>query len=262
RRSLFPHHRARSFRLLPFVQFVMEILERIWEIIAGIGNAILGRFEKGITGVFGSANARFLKRLQPRVEAITALEQKYQAMTDEELRNQTVEFRRRLKAGETLDDILVEAFAVCREGGRRFIGLRHYDVQMLGGMVLHSGNIAEMVTGEGKTLVATLPCYLNAIEGKGVHVDTVTDYLARRDMEWMGPLYMGLGLTVGAIQSGMDSGERQKAYACDITYGTNNEFGFDYLRDNMLPAARDDDRYPKHLQQSQGPLNFAIIDEV
>ena len=124
--------------------------------------------------------------------------------------------------------------------------MRHYDVQLIGGMVLHSGNIAEMVTGEGKTLVATLPAYLNALEGKGVHVVTVNDYLARRDMEWMGPLYMGLGLTVGAIQSGMESDERQKAYACDITYGTNNEFGFDYLRDNMRPAARGDDRYPKH----------------
>ena len=241
----------------------MEILERIWEIIAGIGNAILGRFEKGVTGVFGSANARFLKRLQPKVDAISALEPKYQAMTDEELRNQTVDFRRRLKAGETLEDILVEAFAVCREGGRRFLGLRHYDVQMLGGMILHEGNIAEMVTGEGKTLVATLPAYLNAIEGKGVHVITVNDYLARRDMEWMGPLYTGLGLTVGAIQSGMESDERQVSYACDITYGTNNEFGFDYLRDNMRIAARDDDEhYPKNQQQAQGPLNFAIIDEV
>jgi preprotein translocase subunit SecA len=241
----------------------MEILERIWEIVAGIGNALLGRFERGITGVFGSANARFLKRLQPKVEAIAALEPKYQAMTDEELRGQTADFRRRLEAGETLDDILVEAFAVCREGGRRFIGLRHYDVQMLGGMILHEGNIAEMVTGEGKTLVATLPAYLNAIDGKGVHVVTVNDYLARRDMEWMGPLYTGLGLTVGAIQSGMESDERQTAYACDITYGTNNEFGFDYLRDNMRIAARgDDEHYPKHQQQSQGPLHFAIIDEV
>src|SRR3954454_20866623 len=247
----------------PLRRIVMEILERIWEIISGIGNAVLGRFEKGVTGLFGSANARFLKRLQPRVDAINALESKYQAMTDEELRNQTAEFRRRLKAGETLDDILVEAFAVCREGGRRFIGLRHYDVQMLGGMILHEGNIAEMVTGEGKTLVATLPAYLNSIEGKGVHVVTVNDYLARRDMEWMGPLYTGLGLTVGAIQGGMESDERQKSYACDITYGTNNEFGFDYLRDNMRIAARgDDEHYPKHQQQSQGPLNFAIIDEV
>ena len=133
---------------------------------------------------------------------------------------------------------------------------------MIGGMILHAGNIAEMVTGEGKTLVATLPCYLNALEGKGVHVVTVNDYLARRDMEWMGPLYMGLGLSVGNIQSGMESDQRQKSYACDITYGTNNEFGFDYLRDNMRPAARDDDRYPKHLQQAQGPLHYAIVDEV
>jgi preprotein translocase subunit SecA len=251
----------------------MEILERIWEVLSGIGNGFLGRFERGITGLFGSANARFLKRLNPKVDAINALESKYQAMTDEELRNQTAEFRRRLDAGETLDDILVEAFAVCREGGRRFIGLRHYDVQMLGGMILHEGNIAEMVTGEGKTLVATLPAYLNALQAitaddngdprGSVHVVTVNDYLARRDMEWMGPLYTGLGLTVGAIQSGMESDERQKAYACDITYGTNNEFGFDYLRDNMRIAARgDDEHYPKHHQQSQGPLNFAIIDEV
>src|SRR5688572_29917269 len=250
----------------------MEILERIWEILTGIGNATLGRFERAITGLFGSANARFLKRLQPKVEAIGALEPKYHAMTDEELRAQTVEFRRRLAAGETLDDILVEAFAVCREAGRRFIGLRHYDVQMLGGMILHEGNIAEMVTGEGKTLVATLPAYLNALnaislddEGNprgSVHVVTVNDYLARRDMEWMGPLYTGLGLTVGAIQSGMGSAERQKAYACDITYGTNNEFGFDYLRDNMRVAARGDDRYPAQQQQAQGPLKFAIIDEV
>ncbi len=253
----------------------MEILERIWEIVAAIGNAILGRFERAITGLFGSANARFLKRLQPKVEAIGALEPKYQAMTDAELRGQTAEFRRRLEAGETLDDILVEAFAVCREAGRRFIGLRHYDVQLMGGMILHEGNIAEMVTGEGKTLVATLPAYLNALNvvnyvkngdetspRGSVHVVTVNDYLARRDMEWMGPLYTGLGLSVGTIQSGMDSGERQKSYDCDITYGTNNEFGFDYLRDNMRIAARGDERYPKHQQQAQGTLHFAIIDEV
>jgi preprotein translocase subunit SecA len=250
----------------------MELLERSWEIVSGIGNGVLSRFERGVTSLFGSANARYLKRLLPRVEAINALESKYQAMTDAELREQTVQFRRRLNAGETLDDILVEAFAVCREGGRRFIGLRHYDVQLVGGMILHGGNIAEMVTGEGKTLVATLPAYLNALEvithdddgnpHGSVHVVTVNDYLARRDMEWMGPLYTGLGLTVGTIQSGMESGERQKAYACDITYGTNNEFGFDYLRDNMRIAARDDDRYPKHQQQAQGPLHFAIVDEV
>src|SRR3954451_18806202 len=251
----------------------MEILERIWEIVSGIGNAVLGRFERGITGLFGSANARFLKRLQPNVEAINALESKYQAMTDEELRKETAEFRRRLDAGETLDDILVEAFAICREGGRRFIAMRHYDVQLMGGMILHEGNIAEMVTGEGKTLVATLPAYLNALQSVtvdsdgnprgSVHVVTVNDYLARRDMEWMGPLYTGLGLTVGAIQSGMESDERQVAYACDITYGTNNEFGFDYLRDNMRIAARgDDEHYPKYQQQAQGPPHFAIIDEV
>ncbi|MCI0492293.1 MAG: preprotein translocase subunit SecA, partial [Planctomycetes bacterium] len=240
----------------------MEILERIWEILSAIGNGILGRFERGVTSVFGSANARFLKRLQPRVEAINALEPKYQAMSDADLCGQTAEFRRRLAAGETLEDLLVEAFAVCREAGRRFIGLRHYDVQLLGGMILHAGNIAEMVTGEGKTLVATLPAYLNALAGKGVHVVTVNDYLARRDMEWMGPLHVGLGLTVGAIQSGMGSAERQQAYDCDITYGTNNEFGFDYLRDNMRIAARGDDRYPKSQQQAQGPLHYAIVDEV
>ncbi len=240
----------------------MQQLERLWD---GLSNAAAGagsRLERALTGLFGSSNARYIRRLEPKIEAINSLEPKVQAMTDAELRGQTAEFRRRLEAGETLDDILVEAFAVCREGGKRFLGMRHYDVQLIGGMVLHSGAIAEMITGEGKTLVATLPAYLNAIEGKGVHVVTVNDYLARRDMEWMGPLYMGLGLTVGAIQSGMDSGERQKAYACDITYGTNNEFGFDYLRDNMRMAARGDDRFPKHMQQSQGFLNFAIVDEV
>jgi preprotein translocase subunit SecA len=240
----------------------MEVLERIWEIVSGFFNGILGRFERGITALFGSANARVLRKLQPKVDAINALEPKYQGVTDEQLRNQTVEFRRRLNAGESLDDLLVEAFAVAREAGRRWLGMRHYDVQLMGGMILHGGDIAEMVTGEGKTLVATLPAYLNALSGKGVHVVTVNDYLARRDMEWMGPLYTGLGLTVGAIQSGMDSAERQKAYDCDITYGTNNEFGFDYLRDNMRIAARGDDRYRKSDQQAQGPLNYAIIDEV
>ena len=240
----------------------MQQLERLWD---GLSNAAAGagsRLERFLTGLFGSSNARYVRRLEPKIEAINSLEPKYQAMTEAELRGQTVEFKRRLAAGETLDDILVEAFAVCREGGKRFLGMRHYDVQLIGGMVLHSGAIAEMITGEGKTLVATLPAYLNALEGKGVHVVTVNDYLARRDMEWMGPLYMGLGLTVGTIQSGMDSGERQKSYACDITYGTNNEFGFDYLRDNMRMAARGDDRFPKHMQQAQGRLNFAIVDEV
>ncbi|MCC6126772.1 MAG: SEC-C domain-containing protein [Pirellulales bacterium] len=227
-------------------------------IFGGLGRKI----ERSLTGIFGASNARFMKKLQPTVAAIGALEPKYQELTDDELREMTVKFRKRLAAGETLDDILVEAFAVCREAGRRVLGMRHYDVQMMGGIVLHRGNIAEMVTGEGKTLVATLPAYLNALEGRGVHVVTVNDYLARRDMEWMGPLYMSLGLTVGAIQSNMETLDRQRAYDCDITYGTNNEFGFDYLRDNMRPAAKGDDRYDKWYQQSQGKLHFAIIDEV
>ena len=219
-----------------------EFLARTGEILGLIFGGIARAIERGITSLFGSSNARYLKKLQPTVDAINALESKYQAMTDAELREQTVKFRKRLAAGETLDDLLVEAFAVCREAGRRVLGMRHYDVQLMGGIVLHRGTIAEMVTGEGKTLVATLPAYLNALEGKGVHVVTVNDYLARRDMEWMGPIYMSLGLTVGAIQSNMETADRQKAYDCDITYGTNNEFGFDYLRDNMRPAAKGDNR--------------------
>jgi len=240
----------------------MELLERIWEYLSLLFGGILRTFERSITALFGSSNARYIQRLQSRVEAINNLEPKYEAMSNADLKEQTDKFRERLSAGETLDDILVEAFALCREAGRRFLNMRHYNVQLIGGMVLHSGSIAEMITGEGKTLVATLPAYLNALEGKGVHVVTVNDYLARRDMEWMAPLYMGLGLTVGTIQSDMEVMNRQKAYACDITYGTNNEFGFDYLRDNMRPAARGDDRFPKRYQQSQGRLNFAIIDEV
>ena len=240
-----------------------EILEQIWDITTGVFGGFARGVERGLTSLFGSSNLRYIeKQLKPQAQAICELEPRYEGMTESELREQTTIFRKRLAAGETLDDIMVEAFAVCREAGKRFLGMRHYDVQLMGGMVLHSGNIAEMVTGEGKTLVATLPSYLNALEGKGVHVITVNDYLARRDMEWMGPLHIGLGLTLGAIQSGMDSAERQKAYACDITYGTNNEFGFDYLRDNMRPAAPNDNRYPKHLQQAQGTLNYAIIDEV
>src|SRR5687767_371212 len=236
----------------------MDFLERLWEAIGNFFGGLMHGFERGVTAVFGSSNARYVRRLQGRVEAINSLEPRYQAMSDSELREQTVKFRERLKAGETLEDILIEAFAVCREGGRRYLAMRHFAVQLIGGMVLHSGAIAEMVTGEGKTLVATLPAYLNALEGKGVHVVTVNDYRARRDMEWMGPLYLGLGLTVGAIQSDMPVDERQRAYDCDITYGTNNEFGFDYLRDNMRPAARGDNRYPKPQQQSQGRLHFAI----
>ncbi len=240
----------------------MEVLERIWEFLGMFFGGLLKGFERAVTGVFGSSNTRYIKRLHSRVGAINDLEPKYQAMSDAELREQTDKFRERLRAGETVGDLLIEAFAVCREGGRRFLNMRHYDVQLIGGMVLHRGSIAEMVTGEGKTLVATLAAYLNALEGKGVHVVTVNDYLARRDMEWMGPLYIGLGLTVGTIQSDMAVLDRQKAYACDITYGTNNEFGFDYLRDNMRPAARGDDCFPKDLQQSQGRLHYAIVDEV
>ncbi len=241
----------------------MELLESIWETIGSFFTTLATGFERGITSLFGSSNARYIKKLQPKVDAINACEPKFQALSDEQLKAQTVLFRQRLAAGETLDDLLVEAFAACRESGRRHLGMRHYDVQLMGGMILHGGDIAEMVTGEGKTLVATLPAYLNALAGRGVHVVTVNDYLARRDMEWMGPIYIGLGMTVGSIQSGMDSGERQQSYACDITYGTNNEFGFDYLRDNMRPAARDDDEhFPKHMQQAQGRLYYAIIDEV
>ena len=241
-------------------------MQQVLNAVGDIAGTVFGGFgrslERSLTALFGSSNARYIKKLQPKVAAINALESKYQGMTDEELRQQTVRFRERLAAGQTVDDIMAEAFAVCREASRRFIGLRHYDVQLIGGMVLHSGAIAEMATGEGKTLVATLPAYLNALEGKGCHVVTVNSYLARRDMEWMGPVYMGLGLTVGAIYSDMDPLERQRAYVCDITYGTNNEFGFDYLRDNMKPAAHGDKRFPPNEQQVQRPLHYAIIDEV
>ncbi|MBC7353592.1 MAG: preprotein translocase subunit SecA, partial [Thermogutta sp.] len=240
----------------------MELLERLWDFATDTFVVIGQAVDRTLTSLFGSANARYLRKLQPKVQAINDLEPRYQKMTDAELREQTDKFRKRLEAGETLDDLLIEAFAVCREASRRVLGMRHFDVQLMGGMVLHAGAIAEMVTGEGKTLVATLPAYLNALEGKGVHVVTVNDYLARRDMEWMGPLYMFLGLTVGAIQHDMGAVERQKAYSCDITYGTNNEFGFDYLRDNMRLAAKGDPRYPPEYQQVQRRLHYAIIDEV
>ena len=240
----------------------METLERIWEGTGNFLGGMLRGFERGVTSMFGSSNARFLKRLAPRIEAINALEPKMAALSDAELKQQTAIFRQRLAKGETLDDIVIEAFAVCREGGKRILNMRHFDVQLIGGLVLHSGAISEMSTGEGKTLVATLPAYLNALEGRGVHVVTVNDYLARRDMEWMGRLYLGLGLTVGAIWSNMPSDIKHQAYDSDITYGTNNEFGFDYLRDNMRLAARGDTRFPIHQQQSQRKLNFAIVDEV
>ena len=240
----------------------MDLLERVWEGTGMFFSGVLQGVERGLTGLFGSSNARQIKRFESIVARINAQEETLKALTDDQLRGKTAEFQKRLADGQTFDDILVDAFAVCREGGRRFLNMRHYDVQLIGGIVLHNGMIAEMVTGEGKTLVATLPAYLNALAGRGCHVVTVNDYLARRDMEWMAPLYMGLGLTVGAIQSGLSNDERQFAYSRDITYATNNELGFDYLRDNMRLAARNDDRFPKHLQQVQGPLAFAIIDEV
>ena len=237
-------------------------MQRIWELISAFFGGIVNIFERLVTQFFGSSNERLVKQYAKQVNEINSLEQRYEGMSDTELADQTSRFKQRLAAGETLDQILFEAFAVCREAGRRFLGMRHYDVQLIGGMVLHEGKIAEMITGEGKTLVATLPAYLNALTSRGVHVVTVNDYLARRDMEWMAPLYQGLGLSVGAIQSNMDVRTRQAAYGCNITYGTNNEFGFDYLRDNMRPAAHGDDRFPKHLQQSQGKLFYAIVDEV
>ncbi|MBQ6892109.1 MAG: preprotein translocase subunit SecA, partial [Clostridia bacterium] len=183
--------------------------------------------------LLGNTSEAKLKKMRPVVAKINSLEPRYQAMTDEELRQQTALFKERLNKGETLDDLLPEAFAVVREAAVRTVGMRHFDVQLLGGMVLHQGRIAEMKTGEGKTLVATSPAYLNALTGKGVHIVTVNDYLAKRDAQWMGKIHRFLGLTVGCIVHDLDADERREAYNCDITYGTNNEFGFDYLRDNM-----------------------------
>src|SRR6266542_639359 len=203
--------------------------------------------------VIGTQNERELKRLYPRVAEIGALEPRITALTDEQLRAKTTAFRKRIADGETVDDLLVEAFAVVREAGRRVLNMRHFDVQLIGGMVLHSGTIAEMKTGEGKTLVATLPAYLNALERNGVHVVTVNDYLARRDSEWMGRLYRFLGMSVGVIQHELTDQQRQVAYGADITYGTNNEFGFDYLRDNMKFELS---------SMVQRAHHFAIVDEV
>src|SRR5580658_4149641 len=183
--------------------------------------------------IFGTRNEREVKAMLPIVAAINEQEPAIRALSDIDLAAKTIEFKERIAQGATLDDLLVEAFAVVREAGRRAVNMRHFDVQLIGGVVLHKGKIAEMKTGEGKTLVATLPTYLNALEGKGVHVVTVNDYLARRDSEWMGRIYRFLGMTVGVIQHDLNDMERQVAYAADITYGTNNEFGFDYLRDNM-----------------------------
>ena len=210
-------------------------------------------FQRLVRAIFGTSNDRALKRFQARVPAINALEPTLAALSDEALRAKTDEFKAQLAAGKTLDDILPEAFAVVREAGKRVMGMRHFDVQMIGGMVLHEGKIAEMKTGEGKTLVATLPVYLNALSGKGVHVVTVNDYLAKRDAEWMGRLYGFLGLTTGVIVHGLTDEERRAAYAADVTYGTNNEFGFDYLRDNMKYRLE---------EMVQRDFNFAIVDEV
>lgn len=206
-----------------------------------------------LSKIFGSSNDRFLKKYNAHVSKINSLEENYEKITDDELKMQTELFRKRLDSGETLDDILHEAFAVVREAGKRALNMRHFDVQLIGGMSLNDGYISEMRTGEGKTLVATLPAYLNAISGKGVHIVTVNDYLASRDSAWMSQLFAALGLTTGCIVSNMSDADRKKAYACDITYGTNNEFGFDYLRDNMKYRIED---------MAQRPFNFAVVDEV
>ena len=209
----------------------------------------MGIFNK----IFKSYSEKEVKRVMPLVEKINGLEEEISKLTDEQLKNKTGEFKKQLEEGKTLDDILPEAFAVVREASKRVLGMRHFDVQLIGGIILHQGRIAEMKTGEGKTLVATLPVYLNALTGEGVHVITVNDYLAKRDSEWMGKLYKFLGLSVGLVIAGMEPKQKQEAYACDITYGTNNEFGFDYLRDNMVIYQN---------QLVQRGLSYAIVDEI
>ena len=209
--------------------------------------------KKIITGLFGSRNERLLKDYGKKVAMINAMEVATQKLKDTDFKKKTEEFKKRFKVGAALDDFLIEAFALVREASVRTIGLRHYDEQLMGGMALHEGKISEMRTGEGKTLVATLAIYLNALASKGTHVVTVNDYLAKRDAEWMGKIYEYLGLTVGINLSRMPGDQKQKAYQADVTYGTNNEFGFDYLRDNMVYAAED---------RVQRPLNFAVVDEV
>ena len=206
-----------------------------------------------LTQIFGSRNDRLLKQYRKTVERVNALEPQFEKLDDDALRAKTQEFKARIAKGESLDDLLPEAFATVREGSKRAMKMRHFDVQLLGGMALHNGKIAEMRTGEGKTLTATLPVYLNALTGNGVHVVTVNDYLASRDARWMGRLYNFLGLSVGINLPNMPREEKQQAYASDITYGTNNEYGFDYLRDNMVYESRD---------RVQRKLNYAIVDEV
>ena len=240
----------------------MEFLEKVGDFFTAAST----RIERGITSLFGSSNERRMKKLGfvrdrqgkttivpgSLLDRINSLEAEWQKVTDADLKQTAAKFRARLQNGETMDDLMPEAFAAVRESARRFLKMRHYDVQMIGGYILHKGMISEMVTGEGKTLVSSLPAFLNALVGK-VHVVTVNDYLAQRDMEWMGPIHLNLGLTVGAIQSNMNSVQRQVHYACDITYGTSNQFGFDYLRDNMKPTSD---------QQVQGPMDYAIVDEI
>ena len=206
-----------------------------------------------LTRIFGSRNQRLLRQYSKIVDKINALEEGIQRLDEHQLRARTVEFRKRFADGESLEELLPEAFAVAREASLRALGLRPFDVQLIGGMVLHDGNIAEMRTGEGKTLVATLPAYLNAISGQGVHIVTVNEYLAQRDADWMGPVYEFLGLTVGVTKSGQTQDEKRDAYNADITYATNNELGFDYLRDNLAFSLE---------AKSQRELNFAIVDEV
>src|SRR5712675_195197 len=203
--------------------------------------------------IFGTKHEREVKAIRPLIAAINELEPSVQQLSDEDLAAQTVNFRQQIDQGASLDDLLIPAFATVREAGRRFVNMRHFDVQLIGGVVLHRGKIAEMKTGEGKTLVATLPVYLNALEGKGVHVVTVNDYLAKRDSDWMGRIYKGLGMSVGVIVHDLSDQERQASYNCDITYGTNNEYGFDYLRDNMKFRIEDCVQRGHH---------FGIVDEV
>jgi preprotein translocase subunit SecA len=255
-------------------QLQPTLLEKVGDKFTGFADG----FVKFLTRLLGSSNERQIRtlgyvrtrkpeqpyRVQPGslVARINDLEPKMEALSDAELKGLTPQFKERLKNGERLEELLPEAFAACREAGRRTKNMRHYDVQLVGGVILHRHGIAEMVTGEGKTLVATLPAYLNTLTGKGVHVITVNDYLARRDCEWMLPIYSALDVSAGYIQSDMDPIARRKAYECDITYGTNSEFGFDYLRDNMKPARHGDPNYHPYYQQVQRGLNYAIIDEV
>ena len=220
------------------MEFLRSLAEALWRLPARI---------------FGSRNQRLLRQYAPVVDAINALEPALEKLSDAQLREKTAELKKRCAGGATLDELLAEAFAVVREASRRTLRMRHFDVQLLGGMVLHNGKISEMKTGEGKTLVATLPAYLNALTGKGVHIVTVNDYLANRDAEWMGKIFGFLGMTVGVNLPHMEPDKKRAAYAADITYGTNNEFGFDYLRDNM--AMHVEERF-------QRGLHYAIVDEV